>query len=29
VDAAVEEIWTAPETIERIRAYVASTLGKA
>jgi enoyl-CoA hydratase len=28
VDAAAEEIWTAPETLERIRAYVASTLGK-
>jgi enoyl-CoA hydratase len=28
VDAAVEEIWTAPETLERIRAYVANTLGK-
>jgi enoyl-CoA hydratase len=29
VDAAVEEIWTAPETLERVRAYVASTLGKS
>jgi enoyl-CoA hydratase len=28
VDAAVEEIWTAPETLERIREYVASTLEK-
>jgi enoyl-CoA hydratase len=29
VDAAVEEIWTAPETLERIRTYVASTLDKS
>jgi enoyl-CoA hydratase len=26
VDAAVEELWTAPETLERIRDYVARTL---
>jgi enoyl-CoA hydratase len=29
VDAAVEEIWTAPETLERIRDYVARTFKKA
>jgi enoyl-CoA hydratase len=29
VDVAVEEIWTAPETLDRIRGYVASTLRKA
>ena len=29
VDAAVEEIWTAPETLERIRDYVVRTLGKS
>ena len=28
VDAAVEEIWTAPETLERIRDYVARTFKK-
>jgi enoyl-CoA hydratase/carnithine racemase len=28
VDAAVEEIWTAPETLERIRNYVARTFKK-
>ena len=28
IDAAVEEIWSAPETIERIREYVARTLHK-
>ena len=28
VDAAVEEIWTAPETHERIRDYAARTLRK-
>jgi enoyl-CoA hydratase len=27
--AAVEEIWTAPETLERIRDYVAHTLRKS
>ena len=29
VDAEVEEIWTAPETLERIRDYVARTLRKS
>jgi enoyl-CoA hydratase/carnithine racemase len=29
IDAAVEEIWTAPETLARIRDYVARTLKKA
>jgi enoyl-CoA hydratase len=28
VDAAIEQIWTAPETLERIRDYVARTLRK-
>jgi enoyl-CoA hydratase/carnithine racemase len=28
IDAAVEEIWTAPDTLERIREYVARTLKK-
>lgn len=28
IDAAVEQIWTAPETIERVRDYVARTLRK-
>jgi len=28
IDAAVEEIWMAPETLERIRDYVSRTLGK-
>ena len=28
VDAAVEEVWTAPGTLERVRAFVASTLRK-
>ena len=28
VDAAVEEVWMAPETLERIRAFVASALRK-
>jgi enoyl-CoA hydratase len=28
IDAAVEEIWTEPETLERIREYVSRTLGK-
>jgi enoyl-CoA hydratase len=29
IDAAVEEIWTAPETLERIRDYVSRTFKKA
>jgi enoyl-CoA hydratase len=29
VAAAAEEIWTAPETLDRIRSYVARTLKKA
>jgi len=29
VDVAVEEIWTAPETLERIRDYVAQTFKKS
>jgi enoyl-CoA hydratase len=29
VDVAVEEIWTAPETLERIRVYVARTFKKS
>ncbi|HEY1363789.1 MAG TPA: enoyl-CoA hydratase/isomerase family protein [Xanthobacteraceae bacterium] len=29
IDSAVDEIWTAPETIERIRGYVARTFKKA
>jgi enoyl-CoA hydratase/carnithine racemase len=29
IDAAAEEIWTAPETLERIRDYVARTFKKA
>jgi hypothetical protein len=29
IDAAVEEIWTAPETFERIPEYAARTLHKA
>jgi hypothetical protein len=28
LDAAVERIWTAPETLARIRDYVARTLRK-
>jgi len=28
-DAAIEAIWTAPETLERIRDYVARTLGRS
>jgi hypothetical protein len=28
VDAAVEQIWTAPETLARVRDYVARTLRK-
>jgi enoyl-CoA hydratase/carnithine racemase len=29
VDADIEQIWTAPETLERIRDYVSRTLRKA
>jgi enoyl-CoA hydratase len=29
IDSAVDEIWTAPETIERIREYVSRTLKKS
>jgi hypothetical protein len=29
MDAAVEEIWSAPETFVRIREYAACTLRKA
>jgi enoyl-CoA hydratase len=29
VDAAIEQIWTAPETLERVRDYVARTLRKS
>jgi enoyl-CoA hydratase len=29
LDAAIEQIWTAPETLERVRDYVARTLGKS
>jgi hypothetical protein len=28
IDAAIEHIWTAPETLQRVRDYVARTLGK-
>jgi len=28
VDAAIEQIWTAPETLQRVRDYVARTLRK-
>jgi enoyl-CoA hydratase len=28
IDAAIEQIWTAPETLERVRDYVARTLRK-
>ncbi|MBV8418953.1 MAG: hypothetical protein JOZ26_02950, partial [Hyphomicrobiales bacterium] len=29
LDAAIEQIWTAPETLERVRDYVARTLRKS
>jgi hypothetical protein len=29
VDVAVEEIWTSPETLERIRVYVERTFKKS
>jgi hypothetical protein len=29
IDAAVMEIWTAPETLDRIRDYVSRTLRKS
>jgi hypothetical protein len=29
LDAAIEQIWTAPETLDYIRGYVARTLGKS
>jgi hypothetical protein len=29
LDAAIEKIWTAPETLARIRDYVARTLRKS
>jgi len=29
LDAAIEQIWTAPETLDHIRGYAARTLGKA
>jgi len=29
LDATIEQIWTAPETLERVRDYVARTLRKS
>jgi hypothetical protein len=29
IDAAIAQIWTAPETLDHIRGYVARTLGKS
>jgi enoyl-CoA hydratase len=29
LDAAIEQIWTAPETLDRVRDYVARTLRKS